>query len=349
MKSEKQYYLGAEWERHSATQLHWPVGSENWSSYGLEQVEEMYCKIIEELHFFEVIHLFVPNLMARNRVMNKLSLKAVDLDRVVIHQVAINDIWARDCGPIFVKDENGESCIMNWKYNAWGEKYSPWSDDDEIPKYVANKYGIRCIEPAITLEGGSIEVNGVGILLTTESALLNKNRNPGISKEELTHKLERYLGIKEIIWLKGGLSTDGRDGQVQNVTRWLNRYTVLTMVIADRSHPDHDILRENLEVLKSTKLNNGQKLKVKIFELPEDITVGNKNDEMPLTYMGFYIANGCVFVPQFKIEKKDRDAVSLMEHHFPGRKVIPIDCTSLIERSCSGIHGISQPWKGITY
>ncbi|MDZ7805722.1 MAG: agmatine deiminase family protein [Gracilimonas sp.] len=143
MDIEKRFFMPAEWEQHSATQLHWPSNSDNWSEEMLGKLEEMFCNIIEELHFFEVIHLFVENLKARNRVMNRLSLKAVDLDRIVIHQKKINDIWARDCGPIFAKDEQGSKVILNWGFNAWGEKYKPWSDDNTIPSFVAKKYNIK--------------------------------------------------------------------------------------------------------------------------------------------------------------------------------------------------------------
>src|SRR5690554_6230007 len=142
--------MPAEWERHSATQLHWPSNPETWPDERLERVEEVYCNIIEELHFFEPIHLFVENLEVRDRVMQKLANRAIDLDRIIIHQQKINDIWARDCGPIFVKSGD-EFLITNWGYNAWGEKYPPWEDDNRLPEYVANKFGIKSVATGMIL------------------------------------------------------------------------------------------------------------------------------------------------------------------------------------------------------
>lgn len=342
--------MPAEWEQHSATQLQWPSNLKLWPGEILKKLEEMYCKIIEELHFFEVIHLFVEDLSVRNRVMNKLSLKAVDLDRIVIHQKKINDIWARDCGPIFAKNEQGDQVIIDWGFNAWGKKYMPWSDDDSIPSFVAHKYNKKCLYPGMILEGGSIEVNGKGDILTTESVLLNENRNPDRSKNDVEKKLREYLGAEQVIWLKEGLSDDGRDGQIQNVTRWLNKDTVLTVVTTDESHPDHDTLQENLETLKTVILTNDKPLNVEILELPECSSDNADSSYMKnkgLSYSGFYIANGAVLVPQFS-QSRDTEVRGLLKRYFPGRKIIPIDCTSIAYRA-GNIHSITQQWQGITY
>lgn len=342
------YIMPAEWERHSATQLHWPSNPVTWPGERLERVEEVYCRIIEELHFFEPIHLFVENLAVRNRVMQKLAPLAVDLDRIIIHQQKINDVWARDCGPIFVK-EGDEFVITDWGYNAWGEKYPPWDDDDFLPKYIARKYGLKRVEPGIILEGGSIDVNGAGVLLTTESVLLNPNRNPGLSKAEIEQKMRHYLGIKQVIWLKRGLEGDDTDGHIDDITRFLNEDTVLTMVCEDKDAVNYEALQENLEILRSVKLHNGRKLNIETLPLPEtkiEGTTVDGSEHVPASYANFYIANGAVLVPIYD-ERYDEQALKLFGKYFPGRKIIGIPCANLVWGQGS-IHCITQQWYGIT-
>lgn len=336
-----------EWAHHTATQLHWPSNPNTWPDERLERVEEVYCTLIEELHFFEPIHLFVESLGVRNRVMQKLSLKAVDLDRIIIHQRKINDVWARDCGPIFVK-EGSEYVITDWGYNAWGEKYPAWEDDNGLPEFIAQKFGIRSIKPGMILEGGSIDVNGKGALLTTESVLLNENRNPALSKEEIEEKLKRYLGIEQVIWLKKGLAGDDTDGHIDDITRWLNEDTVVTMVCEDERDVNYEALQENLEILRSTKLKRGKPLNIETLVLPETKIEGTTVDGsefVPASYANFYIANGVVLLPLYD-KRYDEQAISLFKRYFPGRKVIGIDCADLVWGQGS-IHCITQQWYGI--
>lgn len=296
--------------------------------------------------------MFVGDLDTRNRVMNKLSLKAVDLDRIVIHQSKIDGIWARDSGPIFLKNMQGGHVLLNCGLNGFGKKYRPHNDDHSIPSYVANTYDMECLEAGMRLEGGSVEVNGDGALLTTESDLLNENRNPKLTKKEVAHILETYLGADQIIWLKSGLREDGRNGQVQNVARWLNKDTVLAMVTKEESHPDHNALQENLEILRSVKLKNGRSLNIETMDMIENRAfqsgAGNSM-QTTLSYAGFYIANGAVLVPQYRSGNKDDEIREVLKKYYPGRKIIPIDCTSLANITVSGLHGITQQWRGIIY
>lgn len=340
--------MPAEWSRHSATQLHWPSNQNTWPGERLERVEEVYCRIIEELHFFEPIHLFVENLEIRNRVMQKLSGKAVDLDRVIIHQQKINDVWARDCGPVFVQHESGNFVITDWDYNAWGETYPHWEDDNAVPAFIAQKFGVNRVEPGMILEGGSIDVNGEGALLTTESVLLNKNRNPDLSKEEIEERLQSYLGAEQIIWLKRGLAGDDTGGKIDNITRWLNKDTVLTMVCEDKEDVNYDALQENLEILNQVELKGGKKLNIETLPLPQTKTVDTTKkgtEYVPASYANFYIANGAVLLPLLD-DKWDNLAKSLLQKYFPGRKVIGIACADLLTGKGS-IHSITQQWYGI--
>ncbi len=341
------FLMPPEWTRHSATQLHWPSNRETWPGERLEKVEEVYCRLIEELHFYEPIHLFVENLEVRNRVMRKLSLRAVDLDRVIIHQHKINDVWARDCGPIFVKSDE-EYLITDWEYNAWGEKYPPWEDDNALPKYVADKFGVKSIKTDMVLEGGAIDVNGAGSLLTTEAVLLNPNRNPDLSKSEIEQKLERYLGAHHIIWLKNGLAGDDTDGHVDDIARFLNEDTVLAMVCEHKQDVNYHALQENLGILKSVKLPNGNPLNIETLFLPQtkiEETTVDGSEHVPASYANFYIANGAVFVPLYE-QKYDEPALQLFRKYFPGRKIIGIPATDLVWGQGS-IHCITQQWYGV--
>ncbi len=346
LSMDKALQMPAEWHRHAATQLHWPSNRETWPGVRLERVEEVFCRIIEELHFFEHIHLFVENLEVRNRVMEKLSLRAVELDRVIIHQLRINDVWARDCGPIFVQTED-EYVITDWEYNAWGEKYPPWEADNKIPAYIAKKFGIKRVEPGMVLEGGSIDVNGAGTLLTTESVLLNPNRNPKFTKEEIEQKLRTYLGVEQIIWLKKGLAGDDTDGHVDDITRWLSEDTVLTMICEDEDDVNYEALRKNQEILQSTKLKNGKKLNIETLPLPQtkiEGTTVDGSEYVPASYANFYIANGVVLVPVYD-KRYDDKALELLQAYFPGRKVIGIPSADLVWGQGS-IHCITQQWYG---
>lgn len=313
----------------------------------LERIEEVYCKIIEELHFFEPVHLFVENLEVRDRVMQKLSLKPVELDRIVIHQQKINDVWARDCGPVFVQDEDGY-VITDWGYDAWGEKYTPRGNDNALPSFIANKFNIKRVEPGMNLEGGAIDVNGAGALLTTESVLLNRNRNPELTQGEIEDKLKEYLGIDQVIWLKRGLTDDGKDGHIENITRWLNEETVVTTVCEDPDDINYKHLRENLEILRSVKLKHGKSLKIETLPLPqiktEGITSGG-SEYVSASYTTFYIANGVVLVPLYD-KLYDAEALQLFRTYFPGRKVIGVPSQDLVLGQAS-IHAITRQWYGI--
>lgn len=341
------YRMPAEWERHSATQLHWPSNTETWPGERLERVEDVYCNIIEELHFYEPIQLFVENLRARNRVMQKLALRAVDLDRIIIHQQKINDVWARDCGPIFVK--KGEKFVItDWGYNAWGEKYPPWENDNKLPEYISQKFGIERTEPGMILEGGSIDVNGAGVLLTTESVLLNPNRNPEFTKKKIEEKLRTYLGAEQIIWLKQGLAGDDTDGHIDDITRFLNEDTVVTMICEDPEDVNYKALQENLKILEFVTLKDGRKLNIETLPLPKtkiEGTTVDGSEYVPASYANFYIANGVVLVPTYD-KKYDQLALNLMKKYFPLRNVIGIECSDLVWGQGS-IHCITQQWYGM--
>jgi agmatine deiminase len=334
--------MPAEWEKHSATLLIWPSNKETWPRERLERVEKVYLDLVQNLSKFEDILLLIKNTETHKRVKKLFLEKDIDSSRIYIKLYPVNDVWARDCGPIFVKKE-GRFIISDWEYNAWGEKYPPWDSDNQIPSFIADSFDIDSIKTKMILEGGSIDVNGVGDLLTTESVLLNPNRNSSMSKVEIEEKLSEFLGARNIIWLKAGLAGDDTDGHIDDLTRFLNENTVLTMVCEDENDVNYKVLQENLKILKNTKLASGKSLNIEILPLPKTKIEGTTVDGsefVPASYANFYLANGCVLVPIYD-KRYDEQALELFRKYFPERKVIGIECADLVWGQGS-IHCITQ-------
>lgn len=340
------FKMPPEWHPHSATQMHWPSNRETWPGQRLHRVEKVYLDIMEVLQKYEPIHLFVEDNRIRKRVIRLFNEQGINLQHVIFHLQPINDVWARDCGPIFVwHKQTGEYAITDWKYNAWGEKYPPFDDDNRLPKYVASKYNIKRFESHMVLEGGSIEVNGEGVLLTTESVLLNRNRNPEMSKPEIEQRLKDYLGIEKAIWLKKGLAGDDTDGHVDGVARFLNENTILIMSTDDPADVNYDALNINMEILSNATDQYGNQFTIETLPMPKTKIAGTTVDGsefVPASYANFYIANGVVLVPVYD-KHSDKKALQLFERYFPDRDIIGISCSDLVWGQ-GAIHCITQQW-----
>lgn len=345
------YKMPPEWHYHSGTQLHWPSNRETWPGERLEYVEGVYLDIIEILHKYEPIHLFVENREVHNRTLNLFRERAFDLSSIIFHLQPINDVWARDCGPIFIcRDIDGREdyAITDWEYNAWGEKYLPFKDDNRLAKYLASQYGVRRFEPKMVLEGGSIDTNGDGVLLTTESVLLNPNRNPNLSKDEIEQRLKGYLGVEKIIWLKEGLAGDDTDGHIDDIARFLNKHTILAMVTENRDNVNYDALQENLGILKQATDQHGNKFTIETLSLPKTHIEGTTADGskfVPASYANFYIANGVVLVPTYE-DPLDQKALELLKRYFTEREVVGIPSKDLVWGQ-GAIHCVTQQLYGI--
>ncbi len=329
--------LPAEWEPHSATQLHWPSNRETWPGDRLERVEKVYLEIIKALIRFEDIQLFYhPE--AKSQISDLKSQIPVTEYRMRFHEYPINDVWARDCGPIFI-EENGKPTITDWEYNAWGGKYPPWGADNGLPRFIGEMLNTKVLSPGMVLEGGAIETNGKGTLITTESVMLNPNRNPTFSKKDIETKLRDYFGIERFIWLKAGLAGDDTDGHVDDLTRFLNEDTVLTMISSDPDDPNYKTLNSNVRILELSGLN------IETLPMPEcriEGTTVDGSEYVPASYANYYVANGCVLLPLYD-ERYDQQAQELLDRYFPDREIIGINCADLVWGQGS-IHCITQQW-----
>lgn len=345
------YQMPPEWHPHAGTQLHWPTNRETWPGERLERAERVYLDIIEVLHHYEHIHLLVPDAPYQKKIESFLSTRSIDLKRITFHRQTTNDVWARDCGPIFIRrEQNGkeEFAITDWKYNAWGGKYPPYGDDNRLPKYFADTYRLNRFETGMVLEGGSIEVNGEGVLLTTESVLLNKNRNPGMNKSEIEERLKEYLGVTKIIWLKNGLAGDDTDGHIDDLARFIGPGTILAMTVDDPEDVNYYTLQENLEILEQARDQKGHRFSIETLPLPQtkiEGTTVDGSEYVPASYANFYVANGVVLVPTYDI-RYDEEALSLFREYFPDRDVVGIPCADLVWGQGS-IHCITQQLYGI--
>ena len=327
------YRMPAEWEKHEATWLAWPKDPDTFPKGIIEPVEEAYIKIISALAKGEKVNILVDNRETKGRILSMLPSK----ENVFIHHIKSADVWVRDYGPIFIR-KNNEIAATKWVFNSWGSKYKELLMDNETGMQIAELTKKKIFEPGIVLEGGSIETNGLGTCITTEQCLLNKNRNPKLSKEEIENYLEGYLGFKNIIWLKGGIEGDDTDGHVDDIARFVNKNTVVCMVEENQNDENYKNLEENFDILKQAHDQDGKKINVIPIQMPRKIEIPERR--LAASYANFYIGNAAVLVPAFN-DKNDEKAISIIGRFFPGKEVIGIDCKGLVY-GYGGIHCITQ-------
>lgn len=332
------YSMPAEWEEHDATWLAWPHDPGTFPGR-IGKVENVYVKIIGSICESEKVNLFVKDEGMKARVLKLLERNSIDPGRISLIVFDYADVWIRDYGPIFVTDKNKKRLAMlHWIYNAWGRKYESLMKDTRIPSVINRKMRLQYFEPGIVLEGGSIDVNGRGTLLTTEQCLLNMNRNPHLDKKEIEKYLKQYLGVSHIIWLKNGIVGDDTDGHVDDIARFVDPTTVLCAYEEDENDENYHILKENYEILLGSVDQDSNPLK--IIKLPMPGYVGDRQVRLPASYANFYIGNKVVLVPIFG-HKNDDPALDIIQKSFPGRKVTGIDCGDLVY-GLGTIHCISQ-------
>ena len=330
------YRMPAEWDRHDATWLAWPHNPEDWPGK-FQAIPWLYAEIVRLLAAHERVHLLVQDEKEQRRATGILQRAHANLDKVSIHQWPTDRVWTRDSGPIFIRNAEGRVAVTNWRFNAWA-KYSDWHLDDQIPARAAELLSLREWQPTVevngqqhrlVLEGGSIDTNGQGVMLTTEECLLSEvqQRNPGVSREQLEQAFNDYLGIDQVIWLGRGIAGDDTHGHVDDITRFVGPTTILTAVESNTSDPNHEPLAENFQRLKAARTSDGKQFT--IVELPLPRPVAFRNQRLPASYANFYIANGVVLVPTFH-DPNDRIALGIIAEAFPDRDVIGIHAVDLV-------------------
>jgi len=326
------YRMPAEWERHEGTWLAWPKNAETFPGKSLESVRGAFVKIIDALCTGERVHLLVDDEGAERTVLSSVRSR----ENLVFHRIKSADVWTRDYGPIFAVD--GGIAATKWEFNAWGSKYDDLKPDNETGRLIARSSGVPIFETGLVLEGGSVDVNGRGVILTTKQCLLNSNRNPGVSAASIEAALREYLGATKVIWLDRGVAGDDTDGHVDDVARFVNEDTVMCMVEPDETDENHGPLKSNFELLEASATSEGRKLRVVPIQMPEPIE--EECGRLPASYANFYIGNKVVLVPTFR-DEADSKALSALEKVFTGRTVIGVDCTELL-KGFGTIHCVTQ-------
>jgi len=322
------YRFPAEWETHEATWLSWPHNKDSWPGK-IETIYPVYAEFVKLLAEGEKVNINV-NDEGMMREATRLLMKAgTNMDQVHYYLHRTNDAWCRDHGPAFVVNPAKEEkkIVLDWGYNAWGEKYPPFDDDNRIPEKVAQVLNMPYVTPGIVMEGGSVEFNGKGTLLTTKACLLNPNRNRGLSQETIEQYLRDFYGVTHILWLGDGIEGDDTDGHVDDLARFVNEDTVVTVVEENKKDANHQPLKENMELLHKMKLEDGRPLNV--VELPMPDPVIYEDTRLPASYANFYIANKHVIVPTFRCSN-DEKALNILQELFPARKVVGLDAVDLV-------------------
>jgi len=333
------YYFPAEFEQHTATWLSWPHKEASWPGK-IHTIYPYYSLFVKELTASEKVRINVADEVLRALATACLEREGVDITQVEFFMHPTNDAWCRDHGPAFLVNPKAEQkkIIVDWNYNAWGNKYPPFDLDDVIPTLVGKALNIPVYYPGIVMEGGSVDFNGQGTLITSTCCLLNPNRNPHLNQEQVETYLRNYYGVEQILWVKEGIVGDDTDGHIDDTVRFVNADTVLTVVEEDKEDENYALLQENLADLKKMRLLNGKQLN--IVELPMPRKVIYEDQRLPASYANFYIANKSVIVPTFRCDRDDK-ALQIIASCFPDRKVVGIDSTEIIW-GLGSFHCLSQ-------
>jgi agmatine deiminase len=320
------YRMPAEWEPHAATWLSWPRREGISFPDSFDRVLPTLREMVGALTESEPVCINVVN-GAHEAEARAVLDPLPHQECITYYEIPTNEPWCRDHGPIFLtRDADPKLAVVDWDYNAWGDKYPPFELDEVVPTRVAELLKLPVFYPKMILEGGSIEVNGAGALLTSEGCLLNKNRNPSLSRDEIEKRLREFLGVKEILWLGDGIEGDDTDGHIDDLARFVSENKVVTVVEENSDDANYKPLQENLARLREMKVG-GQKIDIEILPMPKKII--REDMRLPASYANFYIANKVVLVPTFA-NPADKMALSILEKCFPNRRVVGIDCRELI-------------------
>jgi len=337
--AELGYYFPAEFAPQESMWLSWPHKEASWPGK-IETIYAPYCLFIKEVAKGQRVNINVADEVMKAFALAHLETAGVNLAQIRFYFFPTNDAWCRDHGPAFLINPTAEvkKVIVKWNYNAWGEKYPPHDLDNQIPIKIAAELGIPCFKPGMVMEGGSVEFNGKGTLLTSEACLLNENRNPHLKQAQIERYLQDFYGVNHILWVGDGIVGDDTDGHIDDITRFVNEDTVVTVVEENKSDENHHLLQENLDRLKKMRLEDGKQMNV--VELPMPSPVIYDDQRLPASYANFYIANESVIVPTFR-DKNDQKALDILTDCFPNRRIVGIDSTDIIW-GLGSFHCLSQ-------
>ncbi|HEV7744833.1 MAG TPA: agmatine deiminase family protein [Pyrinomonadaceae bacterium] len=344
--SELGYRMPAEWQRHRATWLTWPKDPETWPDR-VPQVEEIYLQMMAALAPHEVVNLLVDDAETEAAVRARCVFPGAE--NIHCHRIPTVDSWIRDYGPNFLLSDNPQSAgqqlaYNDWIFNAWGNKYEELKKDDSIPARLESFLNVPRFEPGVVMEGGSIEVNGAGCVLTTEQCLLNPNRNPQLSKEEIEQYLKSHLGVEKVLWLAEGIVGDDTDGHIDDIARFVAASVIVCATEDDPEDANYELLQDNLRRLQTMTDVQGRPFEIVTLPMPGVVggaSTDKRNlDRLPASYANFYIANEVVLAPVFG-HANDSRAVETLEGLFPSRRVVRINCEPLVW-GMGTIHCVSQ-------
>jgi len=336
---EQGYYMPAEWVKHEATWLTYPKNPDSWPGK-IETIYPSYHLFVKTLAESELVNINVDDDSMRAHVECELKAIGANMKNILLHIIPSNDAWCRDHGPAFLLNHKDSTRIamVNWNHNAWGGKY-PYELDTDVPVHIHDLMSsVPLFSPGIVMEGGSIDVNGCGDLLTTTSCLLNPNRNPDLDQDAIEGYLRDYYGVDNIIWLGDGIVGDDTDGHVDDLSRFIAPDVILTAVEHDLWDENYEPLQKNLRMLQRCRLANGRQ--PDIVELPMPDVVFYDNQRLPASYANFYLANGKVIFPTYRC-LTDNEAAYILEACFPDREVVGIDSTDIIW-GLGSFHCLSQ-------
>lgn len=339
---EQGYHVPAEWEKHSAVWLAWPNDETAFPNL-MESVKKIYCEIIKNIIESEKVNLIVIDEDEKNKILQMISGFDIDQSKINLFIQEYNDVWIRDYAPLtLINKEDNKLIWVKWNYNAYGKSDNPYFKkllkDDKVFFDINKTLNYEIVNPGIVLEGGAIEINGKGTVLTTEQCLLNPNRNGNFSKGQIEDYLEKYLGLSNIIWLKKGLINDHTDGHIDEIARFVSEKVVVCAYEDDQNDPNFKILDENFKILEKAKDNDGNKFK--IIKLPMPHMNYENGEKAPVSYTNFYIGNSIILMPAFN-DPNDKKASEIIQKLFPNHKIVNIDCTKLIYGG-GGLHCITM-------
>ena len=344
------YYMPAEWEKHEGTWLQWPQDNKLYRGYELK-LEKIWLSMLDALHQHEKVHLIVVDEPQRDHIVHQLEYHAIGLDNIDFHIIPTDDVWARDNGPIFVINKEGDVAITDWVFNGWGDRF-PYELDNKVPSIIGERLSMQVFKAPMVLEAGAVEVNGKGTFLATRTSIIDTYRNPGKSQADVEEILRQYLGVNHFIWLTGAGRGecdqwgDETDSHIDIVARFTDESTILYNWTDDKADPRYDMLTKSYQELKASVTESGKPLTLVPLPIPEvhqtsSLAQWRKNTFSDAAYSNYLVANDVVLVPVYG-HANDQRGMQIIAEHFPRRKVVGIEVVALIEHG-GAIGCVTQP------